>query len=199
MRNNRSAANSNNFGFGYEADPRFAARAGSQDQSAFVQGTAAEIVVAHPLPGRGASRIDLVRYNSDFDLAAAVNIHRTSKLGLPPLSRSTHYLTSISDYSERTRILAVDGERLAYDDATLLQWLINAEHQMLLGTDNHPVFETSLDNTACAIRRLPNGLVAMTEASRQHVEALGARIRSITTQHPSAEIDLCIETPLRSA
>jgi hypothetical protein len=201
MRNYRTATTTSNFGFGYESDPRFAARAGSQDQVAIVQGTGTEIVAGHPIKGRGRgpSPIDLVRYPSDFDLAGTLSLHRTRELGLPPISVDTHFLTAVTDYSERTRILAIDGERLAYDDATLLQWLISAEQQMLLGTDNHPVFETALENTACAIRRLPNGLIAMTEVSRAHVESLGARVRSLMTQNPGSEIDLCVETPLRAA
>jgi Tfp pilus assembly protein PilN len=191
----------NESGFGSESDPRFAERSESPDQLTVVWSSAGEMVVAYPLPnsGAGSSRMDIVRFPSDFDLAAAVNMRRAKETGLEPLSLATHYLTAAADYSERTRILALDGERLAYDDAILLEWLVNAERQMALGTDNHPVFETSLEDTACAIRRLPNGQIAMTEAPRAHMQALGARLRSVLGEHPAAPISLTIETPLRCA
>lgn len=191
----------NESGFGSENDPRFGERADSPDQLAVVWSSAGEMVVAYPLPngGAGSSRMDIVRFPSDFDLAAAVNMRRAKETGLSPLSQTTHYLTAAADHSERTRILALDGERLAYDDPILLEWLVNAERQMTLGTDNHPVFETSLEDTACAIRRLPNGQIAMTEAPRAHIQALGSRLRSVLGEHPAAPLSLTIETPLRCA
>ena len=191
----------NEGGFGSESDPRFAAHSDSPDQLAVVWSAAGEMVVAYPLPngGAGSSRMDIVRFPSDFDLAAAVNMRRAKETGLGELSLETHYLTAAADHSERTRILALDGERLAYDDGTLLEWLVNAERQMALGTDNHPVFETSLEDTACAIHRLPNGQISMTEAPRAHIFALGARLRSVLGEHPASPLSLTIETPLRCA
>jgi hypothetical protein len=106
-------------------------------------------------------------------------------------------LTAVADHSERTQILALDGERLSYDDAVLLEWLVNAERQMLTGTDNHPVFETSLEDTACSIARLPNGLVSMTEVPRTHINALGARLRAFAGISSGSPLSVTIETPLR--
>ncbi|MBK6750348.1 MAG: hypothetical protein IPG67_10130 [Acidobacteria bacterium] len=168
----------------------------SPDQAALVWINAGEAVAASPVTGGTARdiQIDLVRYRSDSDLISALDEHRTRDLGLPAFSQNTHFITSVADYSERTRILALDGERLALDDHDLLDWLINAEKQMLLGTDHHPVFETSLESTACSLRRLPNGQISMTEVPRLYVDSLAARMRTLA----GGRIDLTIETPLRA-
>ncbi len=184
------------FGFDVEFDS-----ASSPDQFAAVWNAVGEVVTASPLPQAlpGSFPIDIDRNAAELELTVTINVRRTRDLQLPQLSARTQYLTSANEYSERTRILALDGERLSLDDEDLLEWLINAEKQMLLGADNHPVFETSLEDTACCIRRLPNGYVAMTEVPRSHVQALGQKMRSLTGERPGSPIRLSIETPLRSA
>ncbi|MEP6789552.1 MAG: hypothetical protein ABJB40_14025, partial [Acidobacteriota bacterium] len=201
MRNAFSAEQAGNFGFGPEFDPDFDERSSSPDQVALVWNSTGEVVAASPLSANlaSASQTDVKRFPSDFELASAVNKHRAQDLGLPPITAGTHYLTTTVDYSERTRILALDGERLSLNDAELLEWLVNAEKQMLLGTDSHPVFESSLEDTVCTIRRLPNGQISMTEASRQNVQAAVGRLRSVAGQSQLAPIGVTIETPLRSA
>lgn len=201
MRTTNAAGRNGNFSFGFENDPIFAERAESPDQLAVVWTSADEMVTAYPVPdvGTDETRLRIVRFPSDVDLAATVSRRRSKETGLPSLSDRTHYLTSVSDYSELTRVLALDGERLAYPDAVLLDWLINAEKEMLPGTDRHPVFDTALDDTACTIRRLPNGRIAITEASRQHVQSLGTRMRAVVGERPNAQLSITVETPVRSA
>jgi len=201
MRSSFRTRNEAEFGFGVEFDPEFAQIAASPDQFAAVWNAVGEVVTASPVADGvpGSSRMDVTRHSSDLSLPSTVNVRRTKDLKLPPLSRETHYLTATYEYSERTRILALDGERLSLDDGDLLEWLINAESQMLLGTDSHPVFETSLEETACSIRRLPNGYVAMTEVPRHHIQALGQRIRVLTGERGGSPVRLSIETPIRCA
>ena len=201
MRNRLGSPYEGDFGFGVEFDPEFAELAASPDHLAAVWNAAGEVVTASPFGSseRGAINMDVVRHLSDLRVPAAVNAQRMRDLNLPPLAQATHYLTAANEYSERTRILALDGERLSLDDDELLDWLMNAEREMLLGTDNHPVFETSLEETACSIRRLPNGQISMTEVPRQHIESLGLKIRSLTGARPSSRIRLTIETPIRCA
>lgn len=194
--------------FGYDSfhgmsdvDLQLDAVASSDDQVAAVWNAAGEVVTASPLPHPtpGSFDMDVTRYPTDHDLSHAIDRQRTQEFGLPPLSTSTRYLTTVGDYSERTRILALDGERLGLDDPELKDWLIDAEKERLLGTDHHPVFETSLDDTACTIRRLPNGRVAMTEVPRSQVKALEVRMRLLAGGRPDSRVSLCIETPLRCA
>jgi Tfp pilus assembly protein PilN len=80
----------------------------------------------------------------------------------------------------------------------LLEWLVNAERQVLLGTDGHPVFETALEETACSIRRLPNSQISMTEVPRSAVDALGMRLRGLAGASVTSP-SVCVETPLRCA
>lgn len=198
MKNAFGIKRDSEFGFGVEFEPEFADRAASKDQLAIVWNASGSVVTASPLPDAapGNFGIDVARFQSDFDLAA-VNLRRTRELGLPPFSQATYFLTTVNDYSERTRILALDGERLALDDAELMEWLLNAEKQMVLGTDGHPVFETPLDDTACSIRRLPNGQISMTEVPRQSVQALDLRIRSLVGAGQATRVRLHVGTPLR--
>jgi hypothetical protein len=196
MRNAFGTKQVSDFGFGAEFDPDFAERSVSQDQIAIIWAPDGGVVVASPAE-RSGTRIDVARFPAETDVAASVSLRRTREFGLPPLTRSTHFLTAVADHSERTQILALDGERLSYDDAVLLEWLVNAERQMLTGTDNHPVFETSLEDTACAIARLPNGLVSMTEVPRTHINALGARLRAFAGVSSGSPLSVTIETPLR--
>ncbi len=176
------------------------ASASSSDQQAVVWSSTSGVVAASPRGGGGASRlnVDVARFPSEFDIASAVNMRREGQLGLPRLSGNTLYSTVVPDFSERTRILALDGEKLALSDEELAEWLIHAEQQMFLGTDNHPLFETSLEETACAIGRLPNGQIAISEVPRQHVHALQERIRRISGEPNIEGIDLIVETPVRS-
>lgn len=196
MRNAFGTKQVSDFGFGAEFDPGFAERSVSQDQIAVVWTPDGGVVVASPAE-RSGSRIDVARFPAEADVAASVSLRRTREFGLAPLSRSTHFLTAVADHSERTQILALDGEKLSYDDAMLLEWLVNAEKQMLAGTDNHPVFETALEDTACAISRLPNGLVSMTEVPRPHINALSARLRAFNGLAAASPLSVTIETPLR--
>jgi hypothetical protein len=176
------------------------ALASSTDQLSVVWSSTAGVVAASPQAGGGASRInvDVARYPSDFDIASAINMRREGQIGLPRLSDNTLFSTVAPDFSERTRILALDGEKLSLSDEELAEWLIHAEQQMFLGTDNHPLFETSLEETACAIGRLPNGQVAITEVPRQHVHALQERVRRLSGAQSVADLDLIVETPVRS-
>jgi hypothetical protein len=196
MRNAFGTKQASDFGFGAEFDPAFAERSLSQDQIAIVWTPEGGVVVASPAQKTG-SRIDVARFPAGSDVSASVSLRRTREFGLAPLSRSTHFLTAVADHSERTQILALDGERLSYDDSILLEWLVNAERQLLVGTDNHPVFETSLEDTACSIARLPNGLVSMTEVPRTHINALGARLRAFAGLPSGSPLSVTIETPLR--
>ena len=141
--------------------------------------------------------MDLSRLPSDFNLAAAVNMRRENHLGVPPLSEDTLFLTIVPNYSERTRILALDGATLALDDEQLTEWLIEAERQLINGTDNHPIFETALEDTACSVARLPNGQVSMTEVPRQYVAAAREGVRLLTGSSTTARFKLGVETPIR--
>lgn len=184
-------------GFGADAGQSLSEMAASPDQVAvIVAGRDSAIAASPKSDGRGGFEIDIARYPADFDLAAAINLRRTNQLGLPPISVDTAILSAVGDFSERTRVLALDGERLALRDDELAEWLVNAEKQMILGTDNHPLFETSLEDTACAIRRLPNGQVAMTEVPRQHVNAICERLRAMSGAVSRANANLRVETPV---
>lgn len=201
MRNSFGFDNAGANGFGAEFDPDALERAASTDQIAVVLGGGSDVVVASPFANgsRGSFSTDVARFTSDFGLATAINARRVGKLGLPPLSQATRFLTTVNDYSERTRILALDGQRLALDDDDLLEWLINAEKEMILGTDGHPVFETPFEDTACSIRRLPNGQISVTEVQRQQIQSLRQRIRSLANESRSSYLQLTVETPLRCA
>jgi len=154
---------------------------------------------AWPLSRDGRTwEIDVEHFASDHDLARSINQRRGGPSGDLPLSQDTYYLTTIPEFSERTRILALSGDRLALSDQELVHWLINAEQQVALGTDDHPIFETSLDDTACVIRRLPNGLVAMTEVPRSHVLSARDRLRQLLGDRVSSFVNARIETPIRS-
>ncbi len=195
----------NTFGTKVKSDFEFDAennQASSPDQLAAVwSGEQREVVVASPIPGNAAGSYDLdvARFPANFNLAAALKMRRASSVNLSAFSEQTIYLTVVSDFSERTRILALNGDVLALDDDELIEWLVNAERQMLLGTDNHQVFETALEDTACSVQRLPNGQVAMTEVPRQHVQATREKIRSLIGDDAPVFINLTIETPLRCA
>jgi hypothetical protein len=179
-------------------DMAAAEHADSPDQVAVVWDNSGGVVVASPRPASGVGyEIDTVHFPSDFNLAGAINLRRVNRPDVAELSNETLYLTSVRDYSERTRLLALDGEKLAMSDEDLAEWLIGAERQVFLGTDNHPLFETSLEETACSISRLPSGQVTMTEVPRTVVESARDRMRQITGTR-SMNFDLCVETPLRS-
>ena len=144
----------------------------------------------------GNWEVEVERFTSDMNLVQGINLRR-GQSGNATVSGDTYFLSTIPEFSERTRILALDGDRLALGDRELVEWLITAEQQVILGTDNHPLFETSLDDTACTIRRLPNGLVAITEVPRAHVLAARERIRGLLPVRSNPEIS--IETPVRTA
>ena len=91
------------------------------------------------------------------------------------------------------------AKSLALDDRALVEWLVAAEQSVALGTDNHPLFETSLDDTACAIRRLPNGLVSITEVPRAHLQSARERVRTFLGDRVTSFVKLSVETPIRAA
>jgi hypothetical protein len=199
MRNAFGTSPQRGSGFAADNDPVFAERASSLDQTAVVWSHSGEVVAASPLAsGAGIYEIDVARFPTEFNLGAALNMRRASHSNVPPLSQESLFLTTLPDFSERTRILALDGEKLALDDVSLAEWLVEAERNVAVGTDNHQLFETSLEDTACTIRRLPNGQVAMTEAPRQHVQAARERVRVLLGDRASSHLNLCIETPLRT-
>ena len=173
----------------------------SSDQLAVSWNPDGRVVAAWPTTRDGSRNweVEVEKFTSDFNLTQAINLRRGGQAGSLTVSSNTYFLTPLPEFSERTRILALDGDRLAMDDRSLLEWLITAEQQVVLGTDNHPLFETSLDDTACVIRRLPNGLVAMTEVPRAHVLAAREKVRTLLGDRTSSQFDLTIETPVRTA
>ncbi|HSU26642.1 MAG TPA: hypothetical protein VLI65_11705 [Pyrinomonadaceae bacterium] len=172
----------------------------SADQLSAVWNDNGGVVGAWPASRDGGHtwEIEVKRFESNFNLTQQINLQRGGQAASRPLSQDTSFLTTITEFSERTRILALDGDRLALDDQDLVKWLVTAEQQVILGTDNHPLFETSLDDTACVIRRLPNGLVAITEVPRAHVLAARERVRTLIGDRVVSYVDTCIETPVRS-
>ena len=172
----------------------------SADQLSAVWNDNGGIVAAWPASRDGGHswEIEVKRFESNFNLTQQINLQRGGQAASRPLSQDTAFLTTVTEFSERTRILALDGDRLALDDQELVKWLITAEQQVVLGTDNHPFFETSLDDTACVIRRLPNGLVAITEVPRAHIFAARERFRTLIGDRVVSFVDACIETPVRS-
>lgn len=174
--------------------------AASPDQLAVVWDNSGSVVAATPRPSAvsGSYEIDSLHLPSDLNIAGAINQLRANRTDVGELSENTLYLTPVRDYSERTRLLALDGERLALSDDELAEWLIEAERQVLLGVDNHPFFETPLEDTACTIRRLPNGQVSMTEVPRSYVAAARDKMRSLSGRR-LPRIDLFVETSIRAA
>jgi Tfp pilus assembly protein PilN len=185
---------------GWENTPGLLEHAASPDQLSIVWGNKKEAVGALPVPGMSAGTfdVDVVRLPADFNLVAALKMRRESHPNLPAFSGRTNFLTVTSAFNERTRILALDGEILSLNDAELVQWLVNAESQMLSGVDNYPLFETSLEETACSISRLPNGQVAMTEVPRNHIEDIREKIGSLFASESVDPANLVVETPLRA-
>ncbi|MEO5859983.1 MAG: hypothetical protein ABIR33_13670 [Pyrinomonadaceae bacterium] len=200
MRNTISARRQRTPGFEAGTSREFAAFGNSPDQLAVVWGGQSGIVAASPQAGPGGSfSLDVARFPSDFNLGATLEMRRRNQLGLPQMSQRTVLCTAPSQFSERTRMLALDGEHLALDEDTLSEWLVNAEQQMLLGTDNHPIFETSLEDTASAVGRLPNGQVTLTEVPREHINNLRERMRSLVGGMAAGSLNLIVETPVRCA
>jgi len=187
----------------FDWEKRFSpdSQASSPDQIAVFWNNSGEVIAASPASSDvpGSFDMDITRLPADFDLSAALNMRREKNLDVPPLSEQTLYLTVVPSFTERTRILALDGNTLALGDDELAEWLIEAERQMILGTDSHPVFETALQDTACTIIRLPNGQVAMTEVSRSLIEATREKIIPLTGNSFTANFNLTVETPLRCA
>jgi len=185
-----------------EGDYVFATQKSSSDQVALVWGGKREVITALPVPSSsvpGSFDMDVSRLPADKNLVAALNMRRENELNLGSFSGQTHFLTVATDFSERTRILALSGEVLALDDAELFEWLVNAERDMYLGTDSHPVFELPLETTACAFTRLPSGQIAMTEMARESVDAMRGKMRATFGDHTVSLLNLQIETPLRCA
>lgn len=187
--------------YGWEAAVSTGAQASSPDQVAVFWNNSGELIAASPASSivPGSYDMDITRLPAEFDLQAALNMRREKNLGVPPLSAQTFYLTVVPGYNERTRILALDGNALALRDDELADWLVEAERNVLLGTDNHPIFETALQDTVCVVSRLPNGLAAMTEVPRRVVEAMRDKLSALTGSGIDADFDFAVETPLRSA
>jgi hypothetical protein len=173
----------------------------SRDQLSIVWNEVGGAVAAWPLSRDGGRswEIEVERYASTSNLKQQIDAQRGGQSGDFSISENTRFLTTVPEFSERTRILALDGDRLSLSDDELAKWLISAEQQVTLGTDNHPLFETSLDDTACVIRRLTNGLVAMTEVPRAHVLAARERLRTLLGDRIASHIGATIETPVRTA
>ena len=172
----------------------------SPDQLSVMWQNTGAVTAAWPTTrgGTNAWEIDVEHFGSDYNLGPQIDLRRGVQTGAIAVSQQTNFLTQIPEFSERTRILALAGDQLALSDDDLARWLISAEQQVLVGTDNHPLFETSLDDTACVIRRLPNGLVAMTEVPRAHVLAARERLRTILGDRVASYVSTCIETPIRT-
>lgn len=170
--------------------------ASSPDQIAAVWSHDGSVVIASPHKTPTGYTLDVIRFPADQNLGAAVEMRRRGQLGLPALSGQTIFATATTEFSERTRLLALDGERLAMSEHELAQWLVQAEESTALGTDNYPLFETSLEETACSICRLPNGQVAMTEVPRPHVELARDRMRPLLGPSVTPANQM-VETPVR--
>ena len=200
MRNTFSARRQRTPGFESATSREFAEHGNNPDQIAVVWGGESGIVAASPQAGPdGVFSLDVARFPSDFNLGATLEMRRRNQLGLPQMSQRTVLCTAPAQFSERTRMLALDGERLALDEDTLSEWLVNAEQHMLLGTDSHPIFETSLEDTASAVGRLPNGQVTLTEVPREHINSLRERMRSLVAGMAAGPLNLVVETPVRCA
>src|SRR6185503_9859055 len=183
----------------YALDPEDLAH--SRNQLSVVWNEIGGAVAAWPLSRDGGRswEIEVERYTTTSNLKQQIDGQRSGQSGDLTISEVTHFLTTVPEFSERTRILALDGDRLSLSDEELGKWLIAAEQQVTLGTDNHPLFETSLDDTACVIRRLSNGLVAMTEVPRAHVLAARERLRTLLGDRIASRLESTIETPVRTA
>jgi len=186
----------------WERDYLLASDKSSPNQLAIVLGRKSEVISAIPIPSTvvpGAYDLDLSRLPADTNLVPALVLRRQNNLDLGSFSDETRFLTVANDFSERTRILALDGETIALNDLELFEWLVNAEREMYLGTDDHPVFEMALEDTACSFVRLPNGRVAMTEVSRAHIDSTRAIMHRLFGEDVVSLTNLTIETPLRCA
>lgn len=194
----------NSFGVGQESNSKFdfgkvgilTDFASSPDQVAIVLNENKEITAVTPVLNKATNsyEIDFTRLPSNLNVKSILDQKRKNQVNIPPISTQTLFLTVIPDYSERTRILALNGNVLALKDSELNEWLINAEMELYAGTDHHPIFETSLEDTACFINRLSNGQVSMTEVPRQSVFELKQRMNSLVGEELH---NLVVETPLR--
>ncbi|NNF00455.1 MAG: hypothetical protein HKN25_15660 [Pyrinomonadaceae bacterium] len=186
----------------WEGDYIFATQKSSSDQVALVWSSDREVITALPVPSSlvpGSFDMDVSRLPADKNLVAALKMRRENELNLGSFSGQSHFVTVATDFSERTRILALDGDVLALDDNELFDYLIEAEREMHLGTDSHPVFELSLESTACSVTRLPSGQIAMTEMARESVDLMRAKMRATFGDHIISLLNLQIETPIRAA
>lgn len=174
--------------------------ASSADQVAVVT-FGGEVVVASPAAGSspGTYDLDLTRLPSDFNLAAAINMRRETHLGVPRLSEDTRFLTIVPNNSERTKVLALSEDIQALSEEELFEWLIEAERNLLPGTDDHPLFETPLEETACSVLRLPNRQVALTEVPRPLVDGAREQMSALSGTIHTHRLNICIETPVRCA
>src|SRR5829696_552367 len=102
------------------SDILFEDHAASPDQIAVVWDQNNSVVVATPRQSgnAGAYEIDSVHLPTDLSIAGNIN-QRRSEQGVDDLSENTLYLTPVRDFSERTRLLALDGERLSLSDDEL--------------------------------------------------------------------------------
>ncbi|NNE66155.1 MAG: hypothetical protein HKN33_06275 [Pyrinomonadaceae bacterium] len=202
MRNQFGRGQESRFEVDLDNDTVVEVSADSPDQIALVRSRSGEAVSALPVSNpslQGSFDMEVSYLPSDEHLVAALQLLRENCLDRPEFSAATRFLGSVSDYSERTRVLALDGSTLALSDLDLFDWLVNAEREMYLGTDNHPVFEMPLEETACSFTRLPNGQVAMTEASRESVNSTSAAMKTIFGADVVSQHNLGIETRTRSA
>src|SRR5512141_2711176 len=121
MRNILASSPQFSRGSGIAVGDAFAQSALSPDQLAVVWNDAGEVVTASPT-ARANSReyeVDVMRYPADLNLAAAIDLRRGVQGKIPLLSEDTLFLTTVPEFSERTRILTLDGEKLAMSDLAL--------------------------------------------------------------------------------
>jgi hypothetical protein len=172
----------------------------SPDQVAMVWFRHGGVVVASPTASDspGTYDLDLTKIPSDFDIGATVSMRRSTELGLSPLSENTQFVTVLPDFAERTQVMALDAVTRSLDDESLITWLIEAERKYVNGTDEHPLFETPLEETACSVLRLPDNNIALTEAPREFLNDVRSQIESFTGIR-SEDIKLTVETPSRAA
>jgi len=170
----------------------------SPDKLALVWTGKNEVLVASPAKsGADSYKVDVVRLPVDFRLLSAIKERRSRLSGIPDVGPDTVFLTNAPEFSERTRVLNLADDVVSLPNEDLFEWLIDAEREMVRGTDQHPIFETPLSDTACSVVRLPNREVAMTEVPRQHVNGAAGRILQAIGADFSESNPLVVETPLR--
>jgi hypothetical protein len=172
----------------------------SPDQVAIVWFGHGDVVVASPTASDspGSYDLDLTKVPTEFNLGATISMRRSTELGVPSLSEKTRFVTVLPDFTERTRVMALEPMTRSLDDEALISWLIEAERKYVNGTDDYPLFETPLEETVYSVLRLPDNNIALTESPRKTLVEVRAQIESFTGIR-EGDIDLVVETPSRAA